>query len=395
MTPLDRRGFDSLLLSAAASILVPRMARAGTDDPPTPLQTVPVRKPQHLVRALESARPGDHLVLADGTYAGDYALARSGTVGAPILVRAANRHQAVIAGTLTLAGVYTWAHDLAFTGDQFGVLPQADDTTIARCWFTGARGVKVTTQQRVRIGHNRFTGGPVAGLADGHHVYFKIAVGNNVRLPEGCRVYRNYFLSPNGTGADGEFHHILVGDAGGLSNTPSLTDWICEYNLIQDSVRRRGIYTKRGGTIRFNHIIGKARGTTGIRHGGRGSLWGNRFDAVNVCVVNGPDHDVRGNYVRGPSGLRLECEHTSAEGVRYNAADRAFCVGNDAVLTVGYLQPAGTLIRRVDGVQIYDHVGTVRLELETNTLWSQTPAPDLERPTPVTLSPDEVGPDAP
>ena len=393
MTPLDRRGFGTLLFSATATVLAPGLARAVTDEPPIPLRAVPVHKPQRLARALDSARPGDHIVLADGTYPGSYALAQAGTAGAPILVRAANRHQAVIAGTLTLAGAHTWAHELAFAGDQVGVLPRADDTTVTRCWFTGARGVKVTTQQRVRIGHNQFTGGPVAGLAEGHHIYFKIAGGNNVRRPEGCRVYRNHFLSPNGTGADGEFHHIYVGDAGGLSNTPSLTDWICEYNLIQDSVRRRGIYTKRGGTVRFNHIIGKGRGTTGIRHGGRGALWGNRFDGVNVCVVNGPDHDVRGNYVRGPFGLRLECEHLSQDGSRFNAADRAFCVGNDGELTVGYLQPGGTLIRAVDGVQIYDHVGDVRLKEQTNTLVA--PAPDLERPTPVILSPAEVGPDAP
>ena len=135
-------------------------------------------------------------------------------------------------------GTYLIRNGAVITVDKAGVLPRADDTTVTRCWFTGARGVKVTTQQRVRIGHNQFTGGPVAGLAEGHHIYFKIAVGNNVRRPEGCRVYRNHFLSPNGTGADGEFHHIYVGDAGGLSNTPSLTDWICEYNLIQDSVRK-------------------------------------------------------------------------------------------------------------------------------------------------------------
>ena len=158
-------------------------------------------------------------------------------------------------------------------------------------------------------------------------------------------------------------------------------------------MRRRGIFTKRGGTVRFNHIIGRGRGTTGIRHGGRGALWGNRFDGVNVCVVNGPDHDVRGNYVRGPFGLRLECEHLSQDGSRFNAADRAFCVGNDGELTVGYLQPGGTLIRAVDGVQIYDHLGDVRLKEQTNTLVAQAPA--LERPTPVILSPAEVGPDAP
>ena len=81
MTPLDRRGFGTLLFSATATVLAPGLARAVTDVPPIPLRTVPVHKPQHLARALDRARPGDHIVLADGTYPGSYALAQAGMAG--------------------------------------------------------------------------------------------------------------------------------------------------------------------------------------------------------------------------------------------------------------------------------------------------------------------------
>jgi hypothetical protein len=65
--------------------------------------------------------------------------------------------------------------------------------------------------------------------------------------------------SPSGSGADGEYHHIYVGHSGGLENTPSLQDFQIVYNKISDSVRRRGVYTKRGGTLDFNHVTGRVR----------------------------------------------------------------------------------------------------------------------------------------
>ena len=200
MTPLDRRGFGTLLFSATATVLAPGLARAVTDEPPIPLRTVPVHKPQRLARALDSARPGDHIVLADGTYPGSYASRRPGRPALPSWSApptATKRSSPARSPWLARIPGRTNSRSLAIS---FVVLPRADDTTVTRCWFTGARGVKVTTQQRVRIGHNQFTGGPVAGLAEGHHIYFKIAAGNNVRRPEGCRVYRNHFLSRTAPG---------------------------------------------------------------------------------------------------------------------------------------------------------------------------------------------------
>jgi hypothetical protein len=168
-----------------------------------------------------------------------------------------------------------------------------------------------------------------------------------------------------------------------------------EYNRISDSVRRRGIYTKRGGAVEFNHVLGRGPGVTGIRHGGRGSFSGNRCDNIDSVIINGPDHQVRGNWVRARKGLRLECEYVSSGGSRYNAAHRAMVVGNDATLTVGYIDAGDTLVAPVDGVQVYNHTGSVVLAQQTNTDWVQEPRPDVTYPAPITLQPGEVGPDAP
>src|ERR671921_401329 len=125
-TPLGRRGFGA------------------TDDPPAPLRTVNVGTSAQLNSALANALPGDHIVLANATYSGSRTLSRAGTATAPIVIKAATKHGA----TLTLAGRYTVAYGLRFTGNSLGVQFAADDTAVLRCWFLGPRGTRATSQKR-------------------------------------------------------------------------------------------------------------------------------------------------------------------------------------------------------------------------------------------------------
>jgi hypothetical protein len=395
--PLGRRGFGPLLLAAAAAsavVVLPGYGLGATDDPPAPLRTVNVSNSTQLNTALQNAQPGDHIVLANATYSGNRTLARAGTPGAPIVVKAASKHGATISGgTLHLDGQHTIAYGLRFTGTGFGVLPRADNTWVLRNWFTGPRGVRVTTAQNVRIGYNRFSGNSNGSTSD-NQVDVSIASGTSVRLPEGLRVYRNDMSSPGGASDEDSFH-IYVGPAGGTENTPSVKTATIEYNRIADTVRKRGVYSKRGGIIRFNHIIGKGPGVNGIRHGGEGQVDGNRLSNVDSLILNGPDHQVRGNHVRARRGIVLESEWTTSDGIKHQAAHRALLIGNDASATVVGNYDGGTLIAPVDGVRIYNHVGSVVLRQQTNTVWEQAPRPDMSAPTPITLSPRQVGPDAP
>lgn len=396
-TSLARRSFGSLLIAGAGTALLgPSPAGAATDDPPAPRQTLSVRSASALGTALARAQPGDHIVLAAGTWSGNWTLAQSGSSEfAPIVIRPATRFGATISGTITLAGQYSGVYGLRFSGNSLGVQIGADNTFVHRCWFLGPRGVKATSQQNVRISYNRFTGGPVSGMPGGHHVFFDIPLGNNAKRPEGGRIYRNAFASASGSGSDEEYMHIYIGDTGGRDNTPSLTNFEITYNRIFDSIRRRGIYTKRGGKIMFNHVLGLRQGVTGIRHGGGGRFTGNRIDNINSVIVNGPDHEVMGNWVRAQQGLRLECEYVSSSGTFYNAAHRALLVGNNATVTVGNIQDGATLVARVNGVRIYNHTGSVVMGQQEATTWDTTPRSDMPYPATVTLGLNDVGPDAP
>lgn len=60
------------------------------------LAATPVSTADELRAALRAAEPGSEIVLADGIYAGQYNLTRSGEPGKPITIRAANTWKAVI-----------------------------------------------------------------------------------------------------------------------------------------------------------------------------------------------------------------------------------------------------------------------------------------------------------
>ena len=68
--------------------------------------------------ALASARPGDHIVLADGTYSGStLTIAANGTAQHPIVIRAANRVQLSAAGAVTVSGARI-RHRIAVSGND-------------------------------------------------------------------------------------------------------------------------------------------------------------------------------------------------------------------------------------------------------------------------------------
>ena len=270
------------------------------------------------------------------------------------------------------------AYGLRFAGDLLGAQFAADDTAVLRCWFVGPRGTRATSQKRVRVGYNRFSGGPVSGQAAPHQTHFDIPNGSSELLPEGGRVYRNDLSSASGSEASEETRHIDIGEfrlAEVRTSTLRSRDFRIAYSRISDSVRRRGIYTKRGGTVEFNHVQGPGPGCD--RHPRRRarllfrqSLRQHRFGDYQRPRPPGP----RAIGSRARKGLRLECEYVSDGGGLFSAAHRAMVVGNDATLTVGYF-PAGFYPDRAGewGAGLQPHrLSRADLQQE-NTTWIQEP----------------------
>jgi hypothetical protein len=66
-----------------------RFGTASSPNPqnPPPLRTVNVSSAAQLIAALSAAQAGDHIVMADGTYNGNFKSTASGTAAAPIVLR--------------------------------------------------------------------------------------------------------------------------------------------------------------------------------------------------------------------------------------------------------------------------------------------------------------------
>lgn len=392
---IGRRTF--LAVTGAAALSWPAVGSA--EDYPAPLTQADVRTATELKNAIAAARPGMHIVLADGTYMGTFTVGKGGLAGSPIVIRAQNRLKAVIAGSIPIASTapFVVLHGLKFSGSpSYAVSLGADNATVMRCWFSAARGVYLRTQQGWRIGYNRFSGNP-RGSARDDHIFVDVPT-SSAKLPMGL-IDRNHFTHTK-TDDSSESHHIYVGPSDSIYD-PTLSGIIIEYNLIEKSARRRGIYVKRGVVIRYNHSI-MSRGISFIRFGDGGIMWGNRLSGFNngrpIGMINGKNHDIRGNSIETGAVLRLVCQYTSKSGSRYQAADNALLVGNFGPTYVGYLESGATRLRSVSGVKIYAHAGPIYMTptnrcYQTNTLVAAS-AGDMTWPQPVTLTATQVGPDA-
>ena len=84
----------------------------GKDELPPAQRVVPVSNDRELQQAIAAARPGDHIVLADGRYQSRVRISKKGTCVAPIVLRARNVLGAHLAGgfELTPDSAFIWIY---------------------------------------------------------------------------------------------------------------------------------------------------------------------------------------------------------------------------------------------------------------------------------------------
>ena len=109
------QGKDTFAIAVAANA-VPYTVRvsivvAGPELPESGDQAILVSDAAQLGLALSSAKPGARIVLAEGTYAGDFVAACSGTEAEPIVIQASKVLGATVAGTFAIK-----ASDVALVG---------------------------------------------------------------------------------------------------------------------------------------------------------------------------------------------------------------------------------------------------------------------------------------
>ncbi|MEV0914562.1 polysaccharide lyase 6 family protein [Streptomyces sp. NPDC049967] len=313
---------------------------------------VPVATLAQLQSAINSAAPGDRIVVADGTYTVPSGSAinitgKNGTAAAQITIVSKTRGGAVLRGergfvlsdssNITISGfsfrqsttmelpadcsaIRLTRNDfqLADTGDAYWLVVRADDSKIDRNHF-----------------HNKTTAG----------IFIVVDGTGKTAMAQNLHIFRNHFSDHSFAGANGG-EPIRLGVSGrALSDANA----VVEYNLFErcDGDPEAISVKSSKNTIRYN-TIRDSRGGIVLRHGNRSVVEGNHLiDGIDGVRIYGNDHRIVNNYLSGLSGRALVVgsgttrDHNSGETpderTGNDACDRAVIVHNSLINNTGSL----------------------------------------------------------
>ncbi|MFF0483135.1 chondroitinase-B domain-containing protein [Streptomyces sp. NPDC004435] len=346
---MRRRTFlKGTLMGAAAAVPLSTLAQ-GTASA---AGTVTVTSIAALQSAIDSAVPGDRVVLADGAYtvpsSGIRVSGKHGTTSAPITIVSASRGGAVLSGSVSF------------------VLSGSSNITISGFAFRQTTTLAVPADcPRIRLTRNDFKLADSAGLdwvtvrgddakIDRNYFHHRSSQGiflvvdgpGTTAMAQRTHIFRNYFADHSYTGANGGEAIRL-----GVSHRAlSTADAVVEYNLFErcDGDPEAISVKSSGNTIRYN-TLRDGKGGIVLRHGNATTVEGNHvLGGANGVRLYGNDHLVVNNHISGTTsrgiviGSGTVRDHHAGETTEQrrgnDACDRAVIahntlVGNSATLS--------------------------------------------------------------
>lgn len=372
---------------------------AGDDDPvPTTPRTVEVANSGALTDALETVRGGTTLVLADGTYDGDFTVRGvNAAPEAPVVVRAANAGKAIIG-----------------SGSALVVRSSAHVVVAGLTFKSGASTLlKLDSSNNVRVTHNTFDrGGPgedsskwlYIGGADSHHNRvdhntfqnktdpgnYLTLDGSETQVSQHDRIDHNRFAKI-GPRAKNEKEAVRLGWSD-ISMSSGFT--VFEYNLLEECNGDPEVVSVKASdmTVRYN-TVRRSQGVLSLRHGDRNSLYGNVVlgegrPGTGGIRIYGADNRVFNNYVAGTTGSGYDSAlsidggdaRPGGELNKHHRVDNAVVVFN-------------TLVDNATGIVIGENYPEppVNLTVENNLLADSGDVRQVKPPTGGSLANNTVG----
>lgn len=366
---LDRRQLLGIAAASGSMLLLPRPVLAGPAVAPPPAQrTIYVSNAAMLSSALANALPGDHIVLNNGSYQGQFKLERSGTASAPIVVRAASTLGASIYGNIHLLGSFSQLWRVRIQDGSLFIY--GNSAKVMRCRFdrgpaaAGTITCLLMSGTDAEISGNEFFGIRQRGIS------MRLAYG--VRRP---RITYNYFKDFQGVVGTNVHEPIQLGY--GTNDSYISLGAIVAYNLIDRcAVDDEAISIKSSDNfIAYNTIINSARSAIHVRRGARNQLIGNWTENAGGIRVMDLANVVVSNRVLGDALAAIEVfagnaqAGTKSADVAYPAAKYTKLSGNMGKIIVGRayssaspkmnIPATNTLIEAHSGQIIYNlHTGT-------------------------------------
>jgi hypothetical protein len=360
---------------------------------PAAVRTVNVSNSSQLSSALSSAQPGDHIVLADGTYGG-FSVSRNGASGRPIVIRAANVLGARITGNVNLSGDFVWLIGIESTGSQYAVSITGSDNRVSRSRFrTTGTSVRTTgTALRATIDHNDFD-----SQSKATSVGWMGVVTSASRDGHNHRIFRNYFHDSAEITSGDDNSAIMAGGTLRTGQSKYQSGNIFEYNLFHNWHGDGEVISNKGGgnTYQFNTVTNSNEFVN--RHGTNNKYIANWFENAQGIRIHDKGHVLIGNRgnIRVFSGdltsADFHAQYLTASG--YAASEDVVLAGNIGSLRLGawWSGPLPPIPMRSTRVEA--HEGSVSRGHEQGTVISQTTSRSI--PEAFKLSPSQVGPNAP
>jgi hypothetical protein len=287
--------------------------------------------------AVENARPGDRIVLQDGTYdlGGDFRISTKATAERSIVITAENRGQAVIGGPtrfILTASEHIVIEGLAFRGTRGPAIELQGsrhvritrnhfqlEETARSSWVMvdGIRGDTVTLSGNNRIDHNAFEKKSQLG----NFITIEGTKRSEPQVSQHDRIDHNLFADI-GPRAENVLEAIRIGSS---TYTLSSGHTVLEYNLFErcdgdpeyvsiksshDTIRANtfreclGTLSLRhgnGSVVEGNFILGNGR--AGSFLDSTGKTWTLGTGGVRFC---GSDMTIVGNYFEGLTGTEWD-----------------------------------------------------------------------------------------
>jgi hypothetical protein len=364
--------------------------------------------------ALDVARPGDHVSLRDGTYGGDLRWTRAEARGGPhVVIRARNRHRAILAGRLTVEGRYIWLHGVKTSfnspfdstfNDDYAIRVKASHFRMTRCMIDSLGGVRIYSSSPeytdIIIAYNDFIGSARNRFRNSH-LYVGSIPASSIGPTEVDIAYNRFSdgrphdpTLPDGTPAPrDERVYIHLGDSKPGDNPTGVNLSFRVHHNALIGHRPRCIYLKRHVYVGFNYARTPEQTIfpqLAFRHGGgpfgNGGIIEGNFLIGPGIAVNDTGARILGNRVapRGAIRLHCGCGSWSSEDGRYinlyQAASDTLLAGNVARYLVGYSRPdAVRLLLGSEG----GRVANVRIHMDgKGTAGDVSFQPDVPLPTP-------------
>ncbi|MEE1772227.1 polysaccharide lyase 6 family protein [Streptomyces sp. JV185] len=390
---MQRRTFLMATAAGAALTVVPTggpVTASATTAPAT------VGSLDELQAAIDRARPGDRIVVADGGYTvpPDRPLTirnKQGTERAPITVVARTPGGVILDGEQSF--VLDASSHITISGFSFrqsstlDIPPNCSHIRLTRNDFQladieGLHWVMVRADDS-KVDHNHFHGKSTLGI------YLGIEGAGTEEMAQRVHVFRNYFSDHTFTGSNGGEPIRLGVSPRALSSAHA----VVEYNLFE---RANGdpeaISVKSSDNVIRHNTIRDSLGGIVLRHGNRNRVEANHLVAGTEGVrIYGNDHVIVNNHLAGLSGRALvigsgsERDHLPGEAPdarRGNdAPDRVLIAYNTLVNNQGTLSGESQRPHEPRDVTVADNLlvgdsgelvamaNTVRFTWSGNILW--------------------------